>query len=113
MEQPLSIEIEHDDDICIVNMIGSAYSDDSEYIQQEFEKVEREKKVIINMEKLDFISSTTLGIILKLAKTIRANKGDLRIASPKQFVHKTLKVTRISDIIQTFPTLSGALTSFI
>ena len=112
-EDKYLIKVEKEDDITIIEITGSVLVEYLREFERDLDRYVNEKKVIFNLEHTDFISSSGLGAILKFTKEVRANGGDVYIASPKQFVLKALKVTQISSIIQVFSTLESAIDSMV
>jgi anti-sigma B factor antagonist len=69
------------------------------------------KLVVINVEKVDFISSTGLRIILALGKTLEASGSELVICSANQTNKSVFKMSGFSKLFNIFDTEDEALQS--
>ena len=50
--------------------------------------------ILLDLEKIDYISSAGLGVIFLIKKTLTANGGQLVIYHPKPHIQKLLKLVR-------------------
>lgn len=57
------------------------------------------KKIVLNFEKVEYISSSGLRVLLSLHKTIIANGGELIIRKPIDTVIEVFDVTGFTDIL--------------
>ncbi len=69
-------------------------------------------KVVVNFEKLDYISSTGLDVLLKAAKQLKGNSGELRICSLNEFVQEVFEISGFCTILNVFNSESDALSRF-
>ncbi len=69
-------------------------------------------KVVVNFEKLDYISSTGLDVLLKAAKQLKGNSGELRICSLNEFVQEVFEISGFCTILSVFNSESDALSRF-
>lgn len=68
--------------------------------------------VIVDFEKVDFMSSAGLRAILTSVKEARAAGGDFRLASPQPGIDKVLKMAGFHNIVKIYPSVEEALASF-
>ena len=57
-------------------------------------------KIIVDMEKLDYISSAGIGVIVGNIKEVRKNKGDIKISKVSTQVFKIFQLLDLPDIIR-------------
>ena len=57
------------------------------------------KKIVLNFEKVEYISSSGLRVLLSLHKTMAANGGELIIRKPIDTVIEVFDVTGFMDIL--------------
>ncbi|MCK5686782.1 STAS domain-containing protein [bacterium] len=107
------IESELEDDVNILSIKGSILTERINNFTEELMKHVNSKRVVLDLQGTDFISSSGLGAIVSFTQKIRGNNGELVIASPKKFVMKTLKITQISSVIQIFSSVDSAIDDMI
>ena len=69
-------------------------------------------KLVVNFEKLDYISSAGLRVLLKAAKQLKGNSGELRICSLNEFVQEVFEISGFCTILSVFNSESDALSRF-
>lgn len=69
------------------------------------------KKVIIDLGKVEWMSSIGLGMLISALTTMKNAQGELRLARVTN-IQTLLTITRLVTIFQTFDTVEEALKSF-
>ena len=69
-------------------------------------------KMILNMEKVDFINSSGLGALVSILKEVRNHKGALKISNLADYVREIFDITQLSSIFDICEDESHALNSF-
>ena len=69
-------------------------------------------KMLMNLEKLEFISSIGLRLILMKAKEIKKGGGELRICSLKPAVKDVFTISGFNQILNIFDSQDDALKGF-
>jgi anti-anti-sigma factor len=67
--------------------------------------------MIIDLGKVDYISSVGLRVLLASLKKQRQNQGSLQLASLQPFVQNIFKITGLDKIFQIFPSEEAAFQS--
>ena len=70
------------------------------------------KNIVVNFEKLGFISSAGLRVMLSTAKVLRAAQGDIRICNLNETVQEIFDISGFSTILSVFNAESDALEGF-
>jgi len=70
------------------------------------------QKLLINFEKLDYISSAGLRILLATAKKLKPGGGDLKICCLNQTVQEVFDISGFSTILSVTTTEEEALGAF-
>lgn len=70
---------------------------------------EGEKMILLNFEKLIYISSAGLRVLLTAAKQLKATDGELRICSLNEMVKEVFDISGFSTILKIFGNESEAL----
>lgn len=70
-------------------------------------------RLVLHVNEVDRLDSTGMGLLVRYAARARRRGGDLRLAAPPPFVANLLVVTRLSTILQIYPTEEAAILSFL
>ncbi len=104
-------------DVTIVNFQDASILDTAqiEQIGQTlYELVDKrdKKKLVLDFAKVQFLSSSALGVLLTLRKKSTANKGKIVICSIKADLRKVFKITSLDKLFEFYNTEEEALASF-
>ncbi len=69
-------------------------------------------KVLINFEKLNYISSAGLRVLLTTSKKLKASSGDLKICGLNETVQEVFDISGFSSILSVVATEEEALAAF-
>jgi anti-anti-sigma factor len=69
-------------------------------------------KILVNLEKLDYISSAGLRVLLVVAKKLKANAGELRICSLNAVVKEVFDISGFDMILPVSASEAEALEGF-
>ena len=73
---------------------------------------EGETKILVNLEKLDYISSAGLRVLLVVAKQLRTTDGELRICNLNEVVKEVFDISGFDRILPISASESEALEGF-
>ena len=68
--------------------------------------------IIIDCSGLDFISSSGLGMLVRLHKRMDEKIGDVKIASVKSLIVNVLRMTRLNKVFSIYPDVESARQAF-
>ena len=94
--------IEEKNDHLLVKLIG----DLDVYSKEDFSKScdeslkNTDTDFIIDLEKLDYIDSTGLGMFINIYKDQKEKDKSVKIINPKENIKKLFKITDISDLFE-------------
>jgi anti-anti-sigma factor len=71
-----------------------------------------EKKVVIDLSKVTYVDSATIGCLMDLYRQTSAAGGELRLAGVNKRVETMLTMTGAHNFLKMFPDEAGALASF-
>ncbi len=77
-----------------INTVG-AFDD---MLQEFFRK--KQYKIIINFEKLTYISSAGIGVLVGFIKDVRKNKGDIKLTGVNQDIYNVLDLLDLPGLFQ-------------
>ncbi len=70
-------------------------------------------KLVLDMEKVPFIASAGLRVVLVIVKTLRQDKaGDLKIAALQDSVRRVFEISGMDRVLKLFPTVDEAIADF-
>ena len=70
------------------------------------------EQLVLDLGQVKFMSSAGIRLILVVLRKSREQGGDLRLAQAPPGVARTLEITGLARIVETFPSLDEALASF-
>ncbi len=102
------------DDVIVVDMDGRLDLKSVGYGNEEMVRIvnENHKKVLVNLEKLEFMSSAGLRVLLLVSKLLKSSGGELRICSANELVGDVLRTCGFDSLIALYPTEAEALAGF-
>ncbi len=68
--------------------------------------------IVIDLSKTEYMDSSGLGAIVSRISVTRSNGGDIRLASPMEFVKSLLDVTNLIQILKIYDSVDEAVASF-
>jgi anti-sigma B factor antagonist len=71
-----------------------------------------DKKVVIDLSKVTYVDSATIGCLMDLYRQTSASGGELRLAGVNKRVETMLTMTGAHNFLKMFPDEAGALASF-
>jgi len=101
-------------DVLILKADGGLNADTARHFVAELERIidGGARKIIIDCESLEYISSYGLAVLIRLHKKLAQHGGDVRLASVKGVVVKILRVTRLDRFFSIYPDTNQARLSF-
>jgi anti-sigma B factor antagonist len=110
----LDIEHEKKDGVTVMYFMGKMDTRTSPEVEKYVNGLldEGETNILMNLEELDFISSTGLRVILSTGKKLMASNGKLTMCSPNITVNDVLKMSGFNRMFGVFDTEEEALASY-
>lgn len=101
------------DKFTIITLKGRLDSFNSPILNDTFEKLFHEKKFhfILDLGSVEFINSTTLGLLIEVMKKNKENSGSLSLAHCSNKVLKILQITKLDKVFSIYNDLDSALNS--
>jgi anti-sigma B factor antagonist len=97
--------------ITVVDMEGSLDTSTSGETGDELVRLVKagNDKILLNLEKLDYVSSAGLRAILVAAKLLQNARGEMRICSPNDTVREVLEISGFHSLLRLHDTEADAL----
>ncbi len=65
--------------------------------------------IVVDMDKVDFLDSTGLGVLVGGLKRVKSNDGDLRLVVTQDRIMKIFDITGLSKVFPMYDSLDAAL----
>ncbi len=101
-------------DVLVVDMAGSLDTQTSGYASDEMVRIAQggNSKVLLNLDKLEYLSSAGLRVILLAAKLLQASRGELKICHANGVVKEIMEVSGFDSLLRMYDSENDALTAF-
>lgn len=70
------------------------------------------KEFVLDLSEVAFIDSSGLGTMVRLLTTTRQQRGDVKLCNVPQLIHKTLKMTNLTSLFETYESEESAIAAF-
>ena len=110
----MNISTRDDGQIRIIDLVGNMDTNTAPAAEAEISRLTDEGtiKILTNLEKLDYISSAGLRVLLATTKQLRSSGGDLRICCLNEVVQEVFDISGFSTILSVFATEADAIEGF-
>ena len=110
----MEIQTRDTNGIKVIDLIGKLDTNTSPDAEKHLNGLLKEgvKKILVNLEKLDYISSAGLRVLLSTNKQLQNTSGLLRICNLNEVVNEIFDISGFSSIFNVFSTESEAFNGF-
>ena len=110
----MQISVKTTNDVKVLAFEGRLDTQTSPDAQQQLTRLveEGETKILVNLEKVDYISSAGLRVLLVVAKQLKTTDGELRICSLNEVVKEVFDISGFDMILPISASESEALEGF-
>jgi anti-anti-sigma factor len=114
-ELTMKIETRKVYDVLVVDMSGRLDSVSSGDAGDRIVSIAQgeDKRVLLNLDKLDYVSSAGLRVILRGAKLLQGNRGELKICNAKGGARTVLETSGFDSLIKIYDTEKEAFSAFV
>jgi anti-sigma B factor antagonist len=101
-------------DISILYLDGFLDAHTSSELEKAFEKLisEEKHKVVVNFEKLSYISSAGLGVFMAYIENMRDNSGDIKLCSMSDKIYNVFDMLGFPILFEIYKEEKTALEKF-
>ena len=95
----MKIDIKKDGNSLLINLEGRLDTNTFQDLEKETDNLDGIKKIIFDFEKLDYISSAGLRVLLTCQKKMNNISGTMIIKNVKEEIQEVFDMTGFSDIL--------------
>ena len=98
----------------VLSLKGQLDADTFSRLEKELETAGKvdQPRVVLDMAKLEYISSAGLAVLKKMTRDFRGKKGDIRLAQLPPKIDNVVSLLGFSQVIKTFKGLDEAVQSY-
>ena len=111
----MNYSVSEQDDIIIISLIGKIMGGpEATEINEKFNQLidDKKLKVIIDLNEVEWMNSSGLGILIGAVSLFKNNDGQLRLINVSERIKNLLKITKLAGIFETSNSLEEATSSF-
>jgi anti-anti-sigma factor len=98
------------DGIAVIYCRGRILAEETEELRTAAsEAIERTGRVILELQSVEKIDSTGLGLLASLCLSARKHSGDLKLVNPSSYVSEVLEITMLGRVFTVYPSVEAAL----
>lgn len=112
--EEFSIKTKQLDNISILDLEGYLDAHTSVELEKCFEKIisENKFKIIVNFEKLSYISSAGLGVFMAFIETARNNAGDIKLCAMSDKIYNIFDMLGFPILFEIYKEENTAIEKF-
>ena len=111
----MNYSVSEQGDIVIISLMGKIMGGpEATEINEKFNQLidEKKHKIVINLDNVEWMNSSGLGILIGAVSLFKNNDGQLRIINISDRIQNLLKITKLAGIFETSSSLEEAISSF-
>jgi anti-sigma B factor antagonist len=109
----LTVSIEEAGAVKVLKCTGYIDSENSEILKRRIEEaITTGGRIVVDLEKIDYVSSAGWGIFVGYLHDARKNNGDIRMAAMKKEVLQIYELLDFTNIFRYFLTSGEAIKSY-
>jgi anti-sigma B factor antagonist len=108
-----ALSFDHRPDALVVHLSGSAGVTAADELDRAARliKVQRPRRLVVDLAGLSFIASLGLGLLVALSSAVRAEGGSIQIAAPRPFIADAIKRCRLDRLLPMHENVDAAITA--
>ncbi|MCX7869985.1 MAG: STAS domain-containing protein [bacterium] len=106
----VNLLVEKKENYVVINIEGEVDTYTSPKVKSDILKeIEEYKNIIISMEKVKFIDSTGLGVLIGVLKKVKEKEGKMIIVSPNSYINQIFEITGLFKVFKIVNSLNEAI----
>jgi anti-sigma B factor antagonist len=114
-EEEMKFELKERDDVMILILDGDIVGGpEATLLSEKFHDLadSGKKKIVMDLEKVAYMNSSGLGILIGGVTTVRNHGGDLKLLHPGKKARDLLRITQLDRVFEVFEDEDKAVDSF-
>lgn len=100
-------------DVLVLVVAGSLDASVQQELREDIERAAQvNQDLVLDLNKVSFMDSSCLGMLVALTKAFRERKGDIKFASATDDVRSIFQITRLDRVFQIFDEVHEAIESY-
>jgi len=111
----MNYSISEQDDFVVISLNGKIMGGpEATEINEKFNQLidDKKLKIVIDLDNVEWMNSSGLGILIGAVSLFRKNDGQLRIINVSDRIQNLLKITKLAGIFESSNSLEEAISSF-
>lgn len=110
----LEVEVRRIGDVALLRCKGRIVNgEEAQFLQKRVtELMNSNRQLVLDLRAVDFLDSTGLGLLVRLAGVMRAARGDLKLCSATADILHILKITNLSGVLEAHESEVEAIAAF-
>jgi anti-sigma B factor antagonist len=111
----MEFKIKHEKGVTIISLKGEVIGGpDATELRRQLHSLidEGKKKIVVDLEHVELMNSSGLGMLIGGLTTVRNAGGDLKLANASTKILSLFTVTKLSKVFAHFDTLKSAVESY-
>ena len=111
----MNYSVSEQDDIVVISLNGKIMGGpEATEINEKFNQLidDNKLKMVIDLDNVEWMNSSGLGILIGAVSLFRKNNGQLRIINVSERIQNLLKITKLAGIFESSNSLEEAISSF-
>jgi len=111
----MQIETRMGGDVKVIKLTGELMAGhDSEKLRNVVDESINEENVnvVVDMEKVTWMNSSGLGMLISALTSLRSSGGDMRLANMSDRIRRPMQITKLDKVFQDFDSVDEAVKSF-
>ena len=111
----MKIEARRVGDVLVIDMIGRLDSPSAGEAEDSLLRIVKgeDGRVLLNLGKVEYATSAGLRVIMRLARLLQENRGELTICGARGVVRDALEIFDLRSLMKTYDTEKEAFAAFL
>jgi len=107
----LRLEVSEQDGWSVMQVVGEIDVATAPRLREQLIKLVNEERfrIVVDLEEVDFIDSTGLGVLIGARKRVRTHDGDVKLVCTEPRIVKVFEITGLDQVFQIHSSVSDAV----